>query len=319
MTRWAALTLLALVTAGCTARPAPPPAPPPAEAPSPQAEPPPPQPKPAPSVSILPKTLLQGDFATLRVEGAPDGTKVAVKGLNEQPKVYSWYGDAVAFVGFPAAARPAAYQVTVTWEGGEWHGEINVVQKRFTEDRLVVTEEQQAVYFDPRQAVEWARVFQLRAASSPSPLWRGPFELPLRENASITTYFGEIRFVNGVETGRHSGMDFGTPTGTLVYAPAGGRVIFAEKMIVTGNTVIIDHGYSLFTAYYHCDKLLVKPGDEVNPGTQIATVGSTGFSTGPHLHWTATIGNTPVDPWPLTQRPPLGLYPLPADRPERTR
>lgn len=304
-----ALLLLALL-AGC-ARPAPAPqepAPPAPPAPQQAVTPPPPPPPKPPRVEIDPPRVLQGDFATLRLDKPVAGeVKVQVEGLWEQPKFFRHQGRPVAFIGFPAASRVGSYPVTVTWEGGEWTGSIEVLRKQFTEDRLIVTEQQEQVYFDPRSAEEWARVFKLRGESHPEPYWYGPFRPPLEGALKITTYFGEIRFVNGKETGRHSGMDFGAPTGTPILAPARGRVILAEKLIVSGWTVIIDHGQNLFTAYYHCETLAVKPGDMLQTGDVIGTVGSTGFSTGPHLHWTATIGNTPVDPWPLTQAPPLGL------------
>lgn len=279
---------------------------PPEPAPAPP-EPPPPPPRP-PQVSIEPAQVLQGDFATLRLDRPVSGAvTVAVEGLGEQPKLFDRHGLPAAFIGFPAAAKVGEYPVTVTWPDGSWSGSITVVKKTFTEDYLWVTAQQEALYYDPRSAEQWRRVFALRSTSHPEPLWQGPFALPLAGELKITTYFGEIRFVNGAETGRHSGMDFGAPTGTPILAPAPGKVIFAEPMITTGDTVIIDHGLNLFTAYYHMDQLAVKAGQWLGAGEEIGTVGNTGFSTGPHLHWTATIGNTPVDPWPLTAAPPLGI------------
>lgn len=264
-----------------------------------------------PSVSLEPAEVLQGDLAVLRFDRPVEGeVKVVVEGLSEQPKVYRLEGKPVAFLGFPAATREGSYPVQVTWPDGSWEGSVTVVRKEFTEDRLVVTEEQQAVYFDPRQQEEWKKVFRVRSRSEERPLWRGAFRVPLDGDLKVTTYFGEIRFVNGVETGRHSGMDFGAPTGTPILAPARGKVVLAEELIVTGWTIIIDHGFNLFTAYYHLDQVGVSPAEWVDPGQPIGTVGNTGFSTGPHLHWTATIGNLPVDPWPLTQSPVMGIRPL---------
>lgn len=267
-----------------------------------------------PTVVIEPAQVLQGNFAILQFDRAVKGdVTVAVTGLSEQPRLFRLEGRPVAFVGFPANARTGPYPVAVTWPGGSWAGKVEVMPKRFTEDRLVVTEEQKDLYYDPRQEAEWKKVFQVRSQSAPRPLWQGPFRTPLAGEPTITTYFGEIRFVNGVETGRHSGMDFGAETGTPILAPARGKVVLAERLIVTGWTIIIDHGLNLYTTYYHCDRVDVSPGSWVEPEAQIGTVGSTGFSTGPHLHWTATIGNTPVDPWPLTQGA------LPAERPSPER
>jgi len=237
----------------------------------------------------------------------PGEVAVRVKGLGEQPQVFMRDGRALAFLGFAANAKVGTYPITVTWADGSWTGEVAVVKKGFTEDRLIVGKELTDIYYDPRQDEEWRRVFAARSASEPRPIWRGKFQTPLAGHPEITTYFGEIRYVNGVETGRHSGMDFGASTGTPILAPARGRVVLAERLVVTGWTLIIDHGYNLYTTYYHCDRLEVAPGRWVEMGERIGTVGSTGFSTGPHLHWTATIGNTPVDPWPLTQRSLLGI------------
>lgn len=274
---------------------------------------------PSPEVRLDPPEVLQGDLTILRLRAVPEGAEAKVDELAEQPQIFPLFGEQVAFIGVPAAARPGEYPVEVRWPGGEWLGKLNVVRKSFTEDRLVVTEEQTAIYYDPRQAEEWRRLNLLRRQSHPEPLWRGAFAVPLSGTLKVTTYFGEIRFVNGVETGRHSGMDFGVPTGTPILAPARGRVLMAERLIVTGWTILIDHGMGLFTLYFHCDSVDVKPGDLVESGDQIGRVGSTGFSTGPHLHWTASIGNVPVDPWPLTQRPPLGLWPIDEVLPELQR
>lgn len=316
------LSVAALILTGCARqepREAPPVETPVAQAPQPEPapEPEPPAPPPEPRVTISPAQVLQGDFAEVRLDQAVAGeVKVRVEGIWEQPRVHRQFDKPVAFIGVPAAQKAGDYPVTVTWSGGEWKGTLTVVKKQFTEDRLVVSEQLEQTYYDPRSDEEWARVNKLRSTSQPKSLWEGPFLQPLKGDLRITTYFGEIRFVNGVETGRHSGMDFGAPTGTPIYAPARGKVILAEKLILSGNMVIIDHGMSLFTAYYHCDKLLVKPGDWVNPGQQIATVGNTGFSTGPHLHWTATIGNIAVYPWPLTEASPLGVRTAPRKSPD---
>ena len=250
-----------------------------------------------PVVELSPAQVLQGDFAVLRVDQPLPGDPVLhVEGLSEQPKLFLLDRRPTAFIGFPAAARPGIYPVRLTWDGGEWEGAIEVVKKDFTVDRLEVTEEQEELYYDPRQAEQWERLYRLRSTSEPEPLWRDVFLPPLEGELRVTTYFGEIRIVNGVETGRHSGMDFGAPTGTPIYAPARGKVILAEEFIVSGRTIVIDHGLNLFTAYYHCDELHVQPGEWVEAGQQIGTVGSTGFSTGPHLHWTANLNGVFIDP-----------------------
>ena len=94
----------------------------------------------------------------------------------------------------------------------------------------------------------------------------------------------------------HSGIDFGADYGSLVYASAQGRVIYADWYGGYGNAVIIDHGNGMTTLYGHCSELYVKDGDVVVKGQPISAVGSTGFSTGPHLHFELRANGEPIDP-----------------------
>lgn len=94
----------------------------------------------------------------------------------------------------------------------------------------------------------------------------------------------------------HAGADLGSPTGTPIHAPADGIVVLAEVRGGYGNAVVIDHGNSLATLYGHTSKMLVKPGQIVKRGDVIALVGSTGLSTGPHLHFETRIKGLPIDP-----------------------
>lgn len=94
----------------------------------------------------------------------------------------------------------------------------------------------------------------------------------------------------------HTGTDFPAPTGTKVVAAGNGVVILSNWYGAYGNTVIIDHGGGYSTLYAHNSKLGVKVGDKVNAGDVIAYVGSTGWSTGPHLHFEVRVNGEPTDP-----------------------
>lgn len=94
----------------------------------------------------------------------------------------------------------------------------------------------------------------------------------------------------------HSGIDFGADYGSLIYASEQGRVIYADWYGGYGNAVIVDHGNGMTTLYAHCSDLYVKDGDVVAKGQPIAAVGSTGFSTGPHLHFELRANGEPIDP-----------------------
>ncbi|MBA3532526.1 MAG: M23 family metallopeptidase, partial [Ardenticatenales bacterium] len=84
--------------------------------------------------------------------------------------------------------------------------------------------------------------------------------------------------------------------GTSIYAPAVGTVVMAEPLFVRGNAIILDHGAGVYTLYFHLAQIDVAPGQQVAQGEQIALMGTTGLSTGSHLHWEVRVGEVFVDP-----------------------
>jgi murein DD-endopeptidase MepM/ murein hydrolase activator NlpD len=127
------------------------------------------------------------------------------------------------------------------------------------------------------------------------------FVLPLKDDSYISSEFGLERDwkLNSGKTysvDTHLGIDFARDKGVNVHASAGGIVRYVRNGEYVGNIVIIEHGLSFFTNYYHLNKILVKEGEIVKKGSIIATVGKTGAATGPHLHWEARIYQIPVDP-----------------------
>lgn len=149
---------------------------------------------------------------------------------------------------------------------------------------------------------EYAKYFTpMRDASIDEKLWDGTFIQPVE--GRISTEFGEMRYVNGSLTSyRHSGIDIAAPTGTEIVAPNSGYVKLSRSLILTGETIVIDHGYGIFSIYFHMDSRSVMAGDSVEKGQLIGTVGTTGFSTGPHLHWTMSHYKTNLSPWLFMDR-----------------
>lgn len=124
--------------------------------------------------------------------------------------------------------------------------------------------------------------------------WDGPWRAPLE--APVTGYFGEQRSFNGGPvSGHHGGTDFGAEEGTPVTATNAGFVVLARELAVRGNMVIIDHGGGVFSGYAHMSELRVTEGQAVSTGEVIGLVGTTGLSTGPHLHWEQAVGGILVD------------------------
>jgi len=112
----------------------------------------------------------------------------------------------------------------------------------------------------------------------------------------ISGRFGSQRIYNGTPRAPHSGVDIAVPTGTPVHAPAAGVVTLARDLYLSGNTVIIDHGFGLSSVLLHMSKLEVKPGQRVRQGQVVGLSGMTGRATGPHVHWGMNWFGVRMDP-----------------------
>ena len=109
--------------------------------------------------------------------------------------------------------------------------------------------------------------------------------------------YGSQRILNGQEKRPHFGIDIAAPQGDPVLAPADGKITMTHSdMFYTGGTITMDHGCGLVSVFSHLHTLDVKEGDIIKQGGQIATIGSTGRSTGPHLDWRVNLGKTRLDP-----------------------
>jgi len=156
-------------------------------------------------------------------------------------------------------------------------------------------------------AEDAAKTAAAKAAPALEPLWTGPFVQPV-ESDKVTTEFGHGRYINGVFQGRHSGIDWGSVgTGAPVIAANSGKVVLATMLHASGNTVMIDHGLGLFSSYLHLSAIEVAVGDMVAAGDLIGLTGSTGVSTGPHLHFTLWVGDVATNPWPWFEHDPMEL------------
>jgi murein DD-endopeptidase MepM/ murein hydrolase activator NlpD len=132
---------------------------------------------------------------------------------------------------------------------------------------------------------------------SPDKRWSGIFALPSPFEDCINSTFGNRRSYNGSAfTFYHAGVDFCGGSGVEIFAPADGVVVFTGPLEVRGGFTIIDHGWGIFTTYSHQSEILVEAGDRVETGQVIGLIGSTGRSTGPHLHFEVWVHGIAVNP-----------------------
>ena len=140
----------------------------------------------------------------------------------------------------------------------------------------------------------------------PEQLWSGPLVRPV-DGGRISSGFGRYRTYSDGKKSHHTGTDIAARTGTPVMAAAAGEVRFAGEQAIFGNVVIVNHGQGLSTSYNHLSAIHVEQGQRVAAGEHVGDVGTTGQSTGPHLHWGVVLGGTAVDGMPLLEDD-LGLH-----------
>jgi murein DD-endopeptidase MepM/ murein hydrolase activator NlpD len=152
---------------------------------------------------------------------------------------------------------------------------------------------------------EEAALREVSVSNSPTPLWQAPFILPTE--GEPTSLFGDWRRYSSEDAPRyHTGHDIAALVGTSVLATNDGVVVLAGDFPIRGGLVVIDHGANVFSHYAHLEGYDVREGDTVSQGEVIGRVGSTGMSTGPHLHWEMRIGDQPTSPleWVGQMLPP---------------
>lgn len=249
----------------------------------------------AESVTVMPDSVFQGDAVMVR--SATGGELVFGEKKYPLTQLGSGY---YALLPVPTDLKPGNYTI----EGAAVKAKVTVKSKAFDTDRLTVTKEQESMWQNTQRInADQKKIDLARSKSVPEILFKEPFVIPV--TGRLTTPYGYTRYVNGVFNSIHRAIDLAAPTGTPVLATNDGVVVLAEELYLTGNSIYLDHGMNLFTQYAHMSKLLVKTGDRVKAGDKIGEVGSTGFSTGPHLHFTFWIGNTATNPDRFLNRTPF--------------
>jgi len=256
-------------------------------------------------VLVDPPFVPSGDTIIVRATGAASGMVEAAG--RSIPMLADATGTwAVVGVGLYTERGAHTLRVTAQDAQGAAMGTVSarytVVDPQRPADYLTTTEETAAILTPEAAATESRMRAEQFASYDPTPAWRTAFRHPVL-NFVVTTEFGSGRSINGGPIGDfHSGQDLAADAGVEVTASAPGRVSWVGAMPIRGNTVIVDHGGGVKTGYHHLQDTSVLVGQVVAAGALLGHLGSTGFSTGPHLHWELTIFGVNVDPETWTAR-----------------
>ena len=256
------------------------------------------------SVTAASRSVRPGELVVLTIVTAAPTTPVRVRAFGRD--LLPFAVDAKTWrvlVGIDLETAPRTYPIAIE-AGGPPAGarathRLVVVPRSFPTRTLTVD----PAFVNPpasaldRIARETAELNQMWANSATTRLWDGPFSRPVPDAANSA--FGTRTILNGEPRSPHGGADFSSATGTPIKAPNAGRVVLAGDRYFTGNTVMIDHGLTLFSLFAHLSEITVHVGDVVKTDDLIGKVGATGRVTGPHLHWGVRVNGARVDPLSL--------------------
>lgn len=269
-----------------------------------------PAPASGPLVRLSYRALQPGEpiLVVLESDGSVRSAAVTFFGRKADLRPAPGKGAFLAFVGIDVQAKPgpARLAVKLVKAGGLVENvdkDLLIVEKKFPSTKLTLKPE----YVTPPASVQ-ARIKReselvALAMSVVTPEWLGdgPFALP--HAAASWGNFGQRRLNNNVLQSLHTGLDLRVPFGEPIKASNAGRVAMASDLYMGGKTVIVDHGLGVFSTYGHMSELRVKRGETVKKGQTLGLCGSTGRSTGPHLHWSFKIFDARVDPEAMLRLP----------------
>jgi murein DD-endopeptidase MepM/ murein hydrolase activator NlpD len=267
--------------------------------------------EPLPVVSVAPDLLMQGETFALTVESESASAVVATVGgrtwnlLEAEPDI--WW--TIIPIPRDAATGSAEVVVDLYGEGGVWLRSLSasylVLVNAAPLEEIVLGGT--GTPADPAEVQRDISVrFHDHIAVTGPPRWDGSWILPVE--GEVTGVFGARRTYDGVPSDQwHHGHDIAAQQGDPIVAPAPGTVVWTGEVVLHGMGVILDHGAGVYSGYWHMSLLAVREGMEVAPGDWLGNIGTTGLSTGPHLHWEVIIQGVDVDPvqWLGEDQPPL--------------
>lgn len=251
-----------------------------------------------PTISISNQNPVQGELLIVEINNIPLNSQIDIDNHFRPSAIIQ--KDYKARFYLPMAYREAAkvYPLTLSINNQTYNYELDVKTFEFKEIHFTVSASVSSSTVGNNDAVIQYRetIYPLYETFETEEYWEGNFINPV-EGARISSTFGEMRFVNNAKTpSRHAGIDYAIKCGTDVLASNAGKVEYAGFLTMIGNTIVIDHGLGLKTFYEHMEDITITQGDMVEKGQLIGHVGTTGYSTGCHLHFQAMVKNQSINP-----------------------
>jgi murein DD-endopeptidase MepM/ murein hydrolase activator NlpD len=257
-------------------------------------------------VDVRSRALVPGELLDIRIRAATPLTSV-VATLDERT-LPAWRlpsGDWRVLAGIDVDQPPGSLPLAVTATPADGAplthtATLDVGPGTFVERHLKVAPRYVEPPASQRARIQEERVRLQAIYGRVTPeLHPGAFVAPVRHRRSSP--FGARSVFNGEPRAPHAGLDFASPAGAKIRAPAAGRVVLVDDLYFTGRTVVLDHGQGLYSILAHMQRTLVREGLEVARGAPLGLVGATGRATGPHLHWSVRLGGARVDPAALLE------------------
>lgn len=279
------------------------------------------------SMQLSPASPRRGGVIFAHVEGIAADARCTWKGAalpcHRRPG-----GGVIALIPLPADEPAGTYSFTVEHPGGRIARQLTIADRQFGRELVMLNRDLYALVSRTADVSRDARALRgVLGTQTAERRWSGDWRDPIA-GASRESGYGTERFYvqasdssravtlepslttrgafaadtstgapsGGVPSWRHAGVDVAARRGASVAAPAAGTVVDVGEYTLTGRTLVLDHGQGVLSAYFHLDTVLVRRGDQVARGRSVARVGSTGLSTGPHLHYGVYVNGKDVDP-----------------------
>ena len=254
------------------------------------------------SASIEPLPMIQGGTETVHVQ-LKEGFTASGTLVDLPLRFFQFNNEQVALQGIHALLKPGVYPLRVEavdpiGNKQSFEQMVLVTSGNYYSEELYVPPET----IDPAVTEpESNQIISVTSITTATRYWEGIFTSPSVYPDEFTSRYGTRRSYHGISSdltieGFHTGLDFAGGEGLQIFAPAPGQVVFAGALTVRGNATIIDHGWGIYSGFWHQSESYVNAGDFVEKGQVIGLVGGTGRVTGAHLHWEVWVNGVQVNP-----------------------